>query len=108
MAVEMNKSPWKNVPNVGIEHGATCMPSEHASDWATGLAWIEWRDASCPYFILPVEVRGQWGGDGGGLGRVWGLSPKKKKMKTKNVGEAIWGHFAMQFTSQIHLNLAYL
>ena len=22
----MNKSPWKNVPDIGIELGATCMP----------------------------------------------------------------------------------
>ena len=31
----MTKSPRKNVPNVGIEFGAACMPSEHASDRAT-------------------------------------------------------------------------
>ena len=31
----MTKSPRKNVPDVGIELGATCMPSEHASDRAT-------------------------------------------------------------------------
>ena len=29
------KSPWKNVTDVGIELGAACMPSEHASDRAT-------------------------------------------------------------------------
>ena len=29
------KSPRKNVPDVGIELGAACMPSEHASDRAT-------------------------------------------------------------------------
>ena len=37
MAVEnvfMTKSPRKNVPDVGIELGAACMPSEHASDRA--------------------------------------------------------------------------
>ena len=33
--VFMTKSPRKNVPDVGIELGATCMPSEHASDRAT-------------------------------------------------------------------------
>ena len=27
----MTKSPWKNLPNVGIELRAACMPSEHAS-----------------------------------------------------------------------------
>ena len=31
----MTKSPRKNVPNVGIEIGAACMPSELASDRAT-------------------------------------------------------------------------
>ena len=31
----MTKSPRKNVPDVGIELGAACMPSEHASDRAT-------------------------------------------------------------------------
>ena len=31
----MTKSPWKNVPDVGIELGAAYMPSVHASDWAT-------------------------------------------------------------------------
>ena len=38
MAVEkffMTKSPRKNVPDVGIELGAACMPSGHASDRAT-------------------------------------------------------------------------
>ena len=31
----MTKSPRKNVPDAGIELGAACMPSEHASDRAT-------------------------------------------------------------------------
>ena len=31
----MTKSPRKNVPDVGIELGAACMPSGHASDRAT-------------------------------------------------------------------------
>ena len=33
--VFMTKSPRKNVPDVGIELGTACMPSEHASDRAT-------------------------------------------------------------------------
>ena len=33
--VFMTKSPRKNVPDVGIELGAACMPSGHASDRAT-------------------------------------------------------------------------
>ena len=33
--VFMTKSPRKNVPDVGIELGAACMPSELASDRAT-------------------------------------------------------------------------
>ena len=33
--VFITKSPWKNVPNVGIELGAACMPTELASDQAT-------------------------------------------------------------------------
>ena len=35
--VFMTKSTRKNVPDVGIELGAACMPSEHASDRATIL-----------------------------------------------------------------------
>ena len=31
----MTKSPRKNVPDMGIELGAACMPSEHASDRTT-------------------------------------------------------------------------
>ena len=31
----MTKSPRKNVPDVGIEHGAACMPRGYASDRAT-------------------------------------------------------------------------
>ena len=31
----MTKSPQKNVPDMGIELGAACMPSELASDQAT-------------------------------------------------------------------------
>ena len=31
----MTKSPRKNVPDVGIEFGATFMPSGHASDQTT-------------------------------------------------------------------------
>ena len=43
--VFMTKSPRKNVPDVGIELGAACMPSKHASDWATapGHTWIVGR-----------------------------------------------------------------
>ena len=33
--VFMTKSPWQNVPDVGIELGAACMPSELTSDRAT-------------------------------------------------------------------------
>ena len=32
----MTKSPRKNVPDVGIELGATCMPSGNATDRAAG------------------------------------------------------------------------
>ena len=39
----MTKSPRKNVPDVGIEPGAACMPNELASDRATapgqGFRW---------------------------------------------------------------------
>ena len=31
----MTKSPWKKVPDVGVELGAACMPSKHTSDRAT-------------------------------------------------------------------------
>ena len=33
----MTKSPRKNVPDVGIELGAACMPNGHASDRAIAL-----------------------------------------------------------------------
>ena len=36
----MTKSPRKNVPDVGIELGAACMPSELASDRATAPGYI--------------------------------------------------------------------
>ena len=43
----MTKSPRKNVPDVGIELGAACMPSEHASDRATApgeiLGQLKWK-----------------------------------------------------------------
>ena len=35
----MTKSPRKNVPDVGIELGAACMPSGHTSDRATAPGW---------------------------------------------------------------------
>ena len=35
--VFMNKSPRKNVPDVGLELGAACMPSGQASNQATTL-----------------------------------------------------------------------
>ena len=35
----MTKSPRKKVPDVGIELGAVCMPSELASDRATAPGW---------------------------------------------------------------------
>ena len=47
----MTKSPRKNVPDVGIEFGAACMPSGHDSDRATtpGLneTVYEWNGMSC-------------------------------------------------------------
>ena len=39
--VFMTKSPRKNVQDVGIQLGATCMPSEHASDQATMPSMLE-------------------------------------------------------------------
>ena len=36
----MTKSPRKNVPDVGIELGAACMPSELASDRATAPGYV--------------------------------------------------------------------
>ena len=36
----MKKSPRKNVPDVGIELGAACMPSGQASDRATAPAYF--------------------------------------------------------------------
>ena len=42
----MTKSPRKNVPDVGIELGAACMPSELASDRATAPGDSIWNLAS--------------------------------------------------------------
>ena len=38
----MTKSPRKNVPDVGIELGAACVPSELASDRATAPGLMTW------------------------------------------------------------------
>ena len=49
----MTKSPRKNVPDVGIEGielGAACMPSEHASDRATAPG----QDRSCQNHICAL------------------------------------------------------
>ena len=39
----MTKSPRKNVPDVGIELGAACMPSELASNRATAPGFLLWN-----------------------------------------------------------------
>ena len=39
----MTKSPRKNVPEVGIELGAACMPSELASDRATAPGFTHYK-----------------------------------------------------------------
>ena len=43
--VFMTKSPRKNVLDMGIEPGATCMPSEHASDRATAPGLFASKDS---------------------------------------------------------------
>ena len=47
----MTKSPQKKVPDVGIELGADCMPSELASDRATAPGTYAWDIAysGCAY-----------------------------------------------------------
>ena len=55
--------------------------------------WIKEWDASFRCLFLLV------GGPGPSPEKIW---------KTKNAGEAIWAHFAMQLTFHIYLNLAYL
>ena len=56
--VFMTKSPWKNVPDVGIELGAACVPSELTSDGATAPVILLFRIMS-PYdatFDLKINV----------------------------------------------------
>ena len=50
--VFMTKSPQKNMPDVGIELGAACMPSELASDRATAPAGLLW----CKSFLLSKDL----------------------------------------------------
>ena len=45
----MTKSPRKNVPDVGIELGAACMPSELSSDRTTA-----------PGTTRPVKWKNEW------------------------------------------------
>ena len=42
----MTKSPRKKVPDVGIELGATCMPSDLASDRAIVLGPVPFRSTA--------------------------------------------------------------
>ena len=42
----MTKSPQKNVPDVGIELRAACMPNGHSSDRATAPGFLS-REMSC-------------------------------------------------------------
>ena len=57
----MTKSPWNNVPDVGIELGAACMPSELASDQATAPnpSYIEIMSQYATTFDLKMNV-GHW------------------------------------------------
>ena len=60
----MTKSPWKNVPDVGIELGAACMPSELTSDRIglrsdTGRLDYESRDPVLDPETLPFKYFGQ-------------------------------------------------
>ena len=52
----MTKSPRKNLPDVGIELGAACMPSGHASDRATApginVSVIKHLSLECCYFYI--------------------------------------------------------
>ena len=51
----MTKSPRKNVPNVGIELGAACMPSGHASDRAIAPGAIEFGSTDYVYQMALEE-----------------------------------------------------
>ena len=64
----MTKSPRKNVPDVGIELGAACMPSGHASDRATaqclgirqsaaGIGWSASSNGSLQTTVQAMRVR---------------------------------------------------
>ena len=66
----MTKSPWKNVPDVGIRLGEACMPSEQASDRATGSSfwelpfggentWSEFDGNNIAYYDLLALLRCQ-------------------------------------------------
>ena len=60
--VFMTKSPWKNVPDVGIELGAACMPSELASDRATtpGLSKMVYTAINSDCFAVVLLGALQW------------------------------------------------
>ena len=49
--VFMTKSPWTNVPDIGIELGAACMPSEHASNQTTAPGYVLLNCSM--YFVFP-------------------------------------------------------
>ena len=51
----MTKSPRKNVPDVGIEPGAACMPSELASDRATAPGYIHKKEGGSYYVVSTNE-----------------------------------------------------
>ena len=57
MAIEIlfkTKSLRKNVPDMGIELGSACMPSEHASDRATALGFHRWKQLQ---LVLTIALR---------------------------------------------------
>ena len=53
--VFMTKSPRNNVPDVGIELGAACMPSEHASDRATAPGIGNW-DLISDFYLTSLQL----------------------------------------------------
>ena len=78
----MNKSPRKNVPDVGIELGAACMQSGHASDRATapgdrqsGIIKKTWEETNYRQFSLCLSIS---------VGKTAIFSERIRKFKEQN------------------------
>ena len=85
----MTKSPRKNVPDVGIELGAACMPSGYASDRGTapGQVGFDWHEPS----VLLDDI---WPGGSVGCASAWhadgrGFNPRVRQHSFVEIGHEI-------------------